>query len=528
MHRMERAVWSLAALGLAAATWAPGASAQGPAQGPALAEAETARLGLLSTDDRRALSPHLARGPVALVEFSEETELPAIIFATRVDAPAERVARVIANPTAYPRFMPALDAVQVQSRRDQMTAYDWTWRTAVFTLRGSAVMTAYPAPRGRRDRPYRIEIRNTGGDLGVGRQMWRVYPEGPSRSLVVFSSRLDMRDANYVTRQIGRQRSINRTVNLSLAYVMMMGIRGEAQRVAGTARAPAQSGSPPLRKPDVDIFELRSLLFRGDLVLMDMEGERLDQVAVVGRLAAPLPPTRAVMEDPRAFGPALIPGSYANVVREEGNEIDFAWGVDIPLVGTSGKMRMTNDDRIRVEAIEGALTGGEWLFETPVYEWGEACVLAWGRFDPRDSNWLIRMLVDGAPELGHGIQAGTELMVVRAIRSRTQDRVDEERAQARAERREAAQAHAEQRAEAIAQAQTRGAESDEELAGRERAREWLLTRVRAARARAAARRREVYGDTAGPGHVAPPTAPAQPAPIPASVLRRLPIDPITR
>jgi hypothetical protein len=233
------------------------------------------------------------------------------------------------------------------------------------------------------------------------------------------------------------------------------------------------------------------------------------------------------MEDPRAFGPALIPGSYANVVREEGDEIDFAWGVDIPLVGTSGKMRMTNGARIRVEAIEGALLGGEWHFETPVYQWGEACVLAWGRFDPRDSNWVIRMLVDGAPALGHGIQAGTELMVVRAIRSRTQDRVDEERAQARAERRARAQAVAEQRVEAIARAQATERPSDE-LAERDRAREWLRARVRAAHARAALRRRAVYTDTAGGGQIVRPAPPAEPQPIPASVLRRLPIDPITR
>jgi hypothetical protein len=265
-----------------------------------------------------------------------------------------------------------------------------------------------------------MEIRNTAGDLGTGRQMWRVYPQGPNRSLVVFSSRLDMRDANYVTRQIGRQRSINRTMNLSLAYVMMMGVRAEAHRLAGFTPRGATGDPPPLRRPEVDLRAFGHLLVRGDLVLMDMTGDRLDQIAVIGRLAAPLEPTRDVMTDPRAFGPALIPGSYANVVREEGNEVDFEWGVDIPLVGTSGKMRITDrGERITVDAIEGALRGGQWVFETPVYPWGEVCVIAYGRFDPADANWLIRMLVEGTPGLGHGIQAGTELMVVRAVRLRT-------------------------------------------------------------------------------------------------------------
>ncbi len=427
------------------------AAAQGPGD-----DAETARLGLLTRADRQVLAPHLRRGPVALIEFADDAELPAIIFATEVRAPAERVAAVVSDPSRYPRFMPALDSVEVRSRREGMLAYDWTWRTAVFTLRGSAVMTRYMAPHGRRDRPWRIEIRNTTGDLGTGRQMWRIYPEGPNRSLVVFSSRLDMRDANYLTRQIGRQRSINRTTNLSLAYVMMMGVRKEAERLAGAPPRPAGGDPAPLRRPDVDIFALRFLLFRGDLVLMDMTGERLDQVAVLGRLHAPLEPAREIMTDPRAFGPALIPGSYANVVREEDAEVDFAWGIDVPLVGTSGKMRLTRADRITVDAIEGALTGGQWHFETPVYDWGEACVLGWGRFDPGDANWLIRMLVEGTPTLGHGIQAGTNLMVVRAIRSRTQDRVDEMRAQARAERAaqiEQARREREARAQAHARAE---------------------------------------------------------------------------
>jgi hypothetical protein len=216
---------------------------------------------------------------------------------------------------------------------------------------------------------------------------------------------------------------------------MMMGVRAEAHRLAGFTPRGATGDPPPLRRPEVDLRAFGHLLVRGDLVLMDMTGDRLDQIAVIGRLAAPLEPTRDVMTDPRAFGPALIPGSYANVVREEGNEVDFEWGVDIPLVGTSGKMRITDrGERITVDAIEGALRGGQWVFETPVYPWGEVCVIAYGRFDPADANWLIRMLVEGTPGLGHGIQAGTELMVVRAVRSRTQDRVAELAEEQRAER----------------------------------------------------------------------------------------------
>jgi len=449
---------------------------------------ETSRLGLLTRNDRIVLEPHLQRGPVALIEFSDDDELPAIIYATYVRAPAEQVADVVSDPTRYPRFMPALDDVTVRSRRRQMLAYDWTWRTAVFTLRGSAIMSQYPAPHGRRDRPWRVEIRNTGGDLGEGRQVWRVYPDGPDRSLLVFSSRLDLRDANWVSRQIGSQRSINRTTNMSIAHVMMMGVRDEAERLAGAPEIDTSGDMPPLRRPDVDIFALRYLLFRGDLVFMNMTGDRLDQVAVLGRLSAPLDPVRQIITDPREFGPALIPGSYANVTGEQADgTIDFEWGIDIPLVGTEGTMRLTDDgSRVMLDATSGALAGGRWLFEPVVYDWGEACVLSFGRFDPADSNWLIRMLVQGTPTFGHGIQAGSQVMVMRAIRNRSRDRHEEIRAAERAERA--------RRQAAARQARRSGATTAEAAAAAEARRERVAAHTRrqlaAARARRAAARRE--------------------------------------
>jgi len=407
--RIPSALLSLALIG-----WAAPAAAQ--QEGVAAADA---RLGLLTRVDRELLAPQLEHGPVALVEFSGEAELPAIIFAARVRAPAATVARVIADPTAYPRFMPALDSVDVQSRRDSSIAYEWTWRTTIFTLRGSNVMTIYPGPGQRRDRPYRIESRSTGGDLGTGRLTWRVYPDGPDRSLLVLSSRLDLRNANYVTRQISQGgRSINRTINLSLALIMVLGTSREAERVAG---APPVTEGPghPLERPQVDVRALAPMMSRGDLLFLHMTGDRLDQVAIVGRPGQSLERVREVMTDPREFGPALVPGSYARVTSEENGEVDFDWGVDIPLVGTSGTMRLNDTGSVvMIEAVGGALTGGRWRFDTELLPWNEPVVLGWADFDPATAGWLIRALVQGNPEFGFGIAAGSQVMLLRAIRSR--------------------------------------------------------------------------------------------------------------
>jgi carbon monoxide dehydrogenase subunit G len=408
------------------------AAAQPSAEQPATT-VQTARLGNFSHHDRELLAPQLERGPVALVEFAEEAELPAILVAMYVRAPAARLMEVISDPARYPSFMPALDSVDVLTRRDATLAYEWTWTTAIFTLTGTNVMTVYPRPEGRRDRPWRVESRAIGGDLGTGRIVWRIYPQEDGRSLLVLSSRLDLRDANYVTRSItSAQRSVSRTLNLSLALVMTLGARREAERLEGHVDRDPSTPLPPLARPEIDLVAFAPMLARGDLLLMTMQGDRLDQIAAIGRPGTSLERVREVMNDPREFGPALIPGSYANVTRENGNELDFDWGVDIPLLGASGKMRLVRSPTVNtVTATEGGLEGGVWHFDTAMLPWQEPVVLSWARFDLASANWILEAIVSGSRDFGYGLTAGTELMMLRAIRLRAW-RVHEARAAAEA------------------------------------------------------------------------------------------------
>ena len=231
---------------------------------PALAERQTgkvdatvARLGSFNADERTLLTPYLARGPIVLTEFrNRQTDLPAVIYAARIHAPAKTVAGVIGKPSDYPNFMSALTSVDIQSVNGQMKAFDWTWGVTLFSLTGHNVMTTYP---GNATRGYRFDIRTIGGDLGIGRVMWRVYPEGANKSLVVFSSRLDMRDANYITRQLASEgNAVNRTINVAVAMVTLLEVKTEAERRAGT-HVNGKFAKKPLRRPQVDMNALRSL-----------------------------------------------------------------------------------------------------------------------------------------------------------------------------------------------------------------------------------------------------------------------------
>jgi hypothetical protein len=380
-------------------------------------DASVARLGALSPQERTLLTPYLAEGPVLLTEFqNRQTDLPAVIYAARIYAPAKTVAGVIGKPSDYSHFMRALTTVDVQAVNGQMMAFDWTWGVTLFSLTGHNVMTTYP---GDPTRGYRFDIRTTGGDMGIGRVMWRVYPDGPRKSLVVFSSRLDMRDANYITRRLATEgNAVNRTINVAVAMVTLLEIKAEAERRAGTffnGKFPAK----PLHRPRVDMKALRHLLGRGDLVFMDLDGDTLQSVTVVGRSGTSVNRVRRVMLDPEEFSKSLLHGTCAEVVERTDDGVKFEWEIPIPLLHVGGEMILRPSPTvIAIDGISGTLSKGQWRFDTHRYPGGEAGVIAWATFDPADSPKLIRKLIAGNTHFSHGFVVATQLAVMRSLRTR--------------------------------------------------------------------------------------------------------------
>lgn len=380
-------------------------------------DATAARLGTLSDSERNLVMPYLAQGPVLLTEFQNaQTDLPAVIYAARIHAPARTVAAVVGRPNEYPRFMKALTSVDVQSSKGSMMAFDWTWGVTLFTMSGHNVMTTYP---GDAERGYRFDIRTLGGDLGIGRVMWRIYPESDRSSVVVFSSRLDMRDANYITRQLSSEgNAVNRTINVAAAMVTLLEVKAEAETRAGT-RVDGVYRTKPLTRPHVDMNALYPLLARGDLVLMDLDGEQLQSVAVVGRAGASVERVRRVMLDPDEFGKSLLHGTCTKVVERTPTETRFEWEIPIPLLHVGGEMMLRPSPTvISVDGISGTLSKGQWRFDTYRYPRGEAGVVAWAAFDPADSPKLIRKLIAGNTYFSHGFVAATQLAVMRTLRTR--------------------------------------------------------------------------------------------------------------
>ncbi len=393
------------------------------------ADALTQRLESLDEKERTLLAPLLDRGAVALVELVKDETLPAVLVATYVDAPADLVAGIIAKPQDYPKFMRTLDHVEVLSQTPTQSAYKWTWQTGVLFLEGENRMTMITPPKDHPEFGHRISVKSEQGHLGEGRLMWRVYPAGPKRSLMLLSMRVDMREANFVMKQLkAAAKSVNRSVNLALCYVMALGTKREAEKRVGAPNTlPDQV---PFEAPSLDLPKFKKLLGRADLLLMELTKDGLGKISVVGRTGMLPESVRPVMTEPETFGKSLVPGSYTRVTKREGTRKLFEWGISLPLIGTSGLMQMDEQaNTLTIDAIDGALKGGKWRFDTPTLPGGEAVVVGYSQFDITKTTWLIEKIAGLDPYMGHGLAAASQVMMLRALRRRAHDEAKDKGAQ---------------------------------------------------------------------------------------------------
>jgi hypothetical protein len=131
---------------------------------------------------------------------------------------------------------------------------------------------------------------------------------------------------------------------------------------------------------------------------------------------------RPVMTEPETFGKSLVPGSYTRVTKREGSAKTFEWGINLPLIGTSGTMNMhERGETLAIDAVDGALKGGKWRFETPTLPSGEAVVVGYSIFDITKSTWLIEKIAAMDPYMGHGLAAASQVMMLRALRKRAHE-----------------------------------------------------------------------------------------------------------
>lgn len=366
--------------------------------------------GFVGAVDRQRLQVFAGDGIAALVE-SGWSDLHSVHLTTRVRASASRVAALITDPKNVKNINPAVDDVQKHPQLNRSTAYDWWWRLGTFTWRGRNIITDYTAAPNRVFvRPYRIEVKQVQGDLGTGRFIWRIDPVSSSECWVHLFARLDLRTGNYLAQGLSSaSRSFNRSTTLAMAFFMMVSVRNISER----AKRPSLAGLPHF-----DHQLAYPLLERGDLAWVDISTSRIQNALVMGRMGVSRARVDRIMASSRDFGEAMLFSSLAQANASSSDGSLMRWSLNIPLLGSSGTMKLIPQKQaMLVSAVEGAMKGGQWRFESLVGPAGDGVVVGSATFDPGDGFWLTRQLVEHEPRWSPGLAVASQIMGLRAIRS---------------------------------------------------------------------------------------------------------------
>lgn len=379
------------------------------------ASASAQRVTGLSDTERAALMPLLERGIVALIQSNADRTLKQISLATIVRAPADAVFHLVATPELYPSYMPNISEVNVLERHENMLAYEWAWRGALLDLHGSNAVTLY--------RPNRVETTSTSGDLGRGKTRWDFYPLGPDKSLVVESLFLDVRQANWITRQlVAADPSMMHAMNLSTGLVLMLGVKLRVEQQAGVGDGKRPTGGVSGRSPldarlSVVTPALLPLLNRGELALIENDAQgRLRQATVFGKINGTADAARTILRDPTGW-PAVLPQVQSTeVTSRTDQEVLFDFELGLPVVNVEGKMKMQfpAGGNLTMEVPEGDMRGGRWMWEFGAVD-GQNIVAYSSRANIARANWLIGRLVQREPLFLHGLSCASNLIALHGL-----------------------------------------------------------------------------------------------------------------
>jgi ribosome-associated toxin RatA of RatAB toxin-antitoxin module len=363
----------------------------------------------------QAAMPLLARGTVALVESDGRGWLKQVSIASIYDAPRDLVYRTMIDVGRYPEFLQNFSSVEVRQRRDRLLAYDWTWKGILFDFRGANMMTLTPGSR--------VDVRTTSGDLGEGRFLIDLLDAPGGKTLTVSTLFTDPRRGNWLARQlVARNPSMLHGMNLSVGMVFAYGMKARSEALAGhPAGRRGRPGGSLRGFSDVDLRPLEPLLSRGELALVETgSGGVLKQAAVFAKVGASADRVRSIVADPAHYPDYMSNIDSCDILERSDGRIVYQMEIDSPIFDIEGRMEQrTEGGALRIHCTEGDLRGGNWGWEFHALGQGSAAVY-YGYTNMARANWVLRQLVHREPFFDHGLNVGSKLIMVRAVKGRAE------------------------------------------------------------------------------------------------------------
>jgi hypothetical protein len=367
-----------------------------------------------------AIRPLLRRYDMVGLGESKPNGAPkAMTLAVRVNAPRDKVFKVFENPENFYYLSTLFKENKVLQEHDNSKAWSWASRHKLFSFTGTNTIALFP--------PRRADVKVVNSTIGSGTFTFVLHPDGPEHTIVVLSGLLDVKTSEWLIRfLLGGNPSIRQAMNVAIGIVVIKGVKAMAEKVAADKklskhRTHGKAGGQPRKISVKNLEALAPLLVRGQVIITDSyKGGRLRQATVVEVIEAPANDVLGAISAPQNY-PKLIKAIDDVTIHDDSDpkNIDFSWTFGFSVFTIQSRNKMTAvDGGVLVEAQDGDLKGGKWRWQIVPTAPGRTVVAYHGFADIRRAGYILKKTFNREPYLEHGLIAGSNMVMVRAVRKR--------------------------------------------------------------------------------------------------------------
>ena len=357
---------------------------------------------------------------ISLVESGSNGRPWQVLILAKVKAQPKRIFEVIADVSNYPKFLHSVSSSQVLKKNRGMELSSWALNVPVLGLKGKRAMRPQP--------PSVIEFRGVSGHFKQHRERWEIYPhKSPNHSVVAMYRSVDLKkNGGFLLKTLlSLEPAIEHGLYVAASFVQLEDLRRYLEKKP-KAKPGKHVGAMPLFKEQLSrkkIQTLMPLLGRGEVSLIYSNDDgSFKQSTVLTVVDAPRKSVVAIAHDADKY-PEFVPNleRYKLRTSEQGNKV-IDYEIDLPLMNVEGLMKMNigKSDEVEMDAIEGDIERGRWLWTFTDLKNDKTAIAHYSYVDITKATWFIKKLVEIQPLFEHGSVTALSMVQVRAIKERSE------------------------------------------------------------------------------------------------------------
>lgn len=370
-----------------------------------------------SGEELRKIAPLFdIHGMVALAETDPRGNPKAMTLAVRINAPREKAFKIFENPENFYYISTLFKENKVLQSHGSSKAYSWASRHKWFSFTGVNNIALYP--------PRRIDVEIVKSSVGSGVFKFLFFEDGKDRCILVLSGILEVLSSEWLIRYlVGVNPAMRLAMNIGIGTVIIKGAKTLAEQYSKgkpmkkhRTRGRRQGPLKPLDKKSLKAIS--PLLNRGAVILTkSVGGGRLDQATVVEKVAGSSSKFLVAAATPELYPKMIGAITDVGISKRTEQEVEFSWTLGFSIFGLTSKNRLVFvPDGVTIDGLDGDLAGAKWRWQV-ASSTEKNCIVAYhGWADIPHSAFILEQSMKREPYLEHGFLAGSNLVMLRAIR----------------------------------------------------------------------------------------------------------------